>query len=249
MKNEIIDNQEFVFGRNPVLEALKSGQSINKILIAKGLHGIEKIIDYARQKKVLFQFVERSAIDKVCRENNHQGVLAYISPKRYVEVEEILAVAEAKGEPPFILLLDSIEDPHNLGAILRTADAAGVHGVIIPKRRSVPLTSTVTKASSGAVFYVPVARVSNLNDAIYKLKDNRVWIVGLDSLAEQEFTKADLKLSLGLVVGSEGKGLSRLVRENCDFLVKVPMKGEISSLNASVSAAIAMYEVVRQRWG
>ena len=154
MKNEIIDNQEFVFGRNPVLEALKSGQSINKILIAKGLHGIEKIIDYARQKKVLFQFVERSAIDKVCRENNHQGVLAYISPKRYVEVEEILAVAEAKGEPPFILLLDSIEDPHNLGAILRTADAAGVHGVIIPKRRSVPLTSTVTKASSGAVFYV-----------------------------------------------------------------------------------------------
>ncbi|OGC19911.1 23S rRNA (guanosine(2251)-2'-O)-methyltransferase RlmB [candidate division WOR-1 bacterium RIFOXYC2_FULL_37_10] len=238
---------EFILGKNSIIEALKSGRPINKIFIAKGLHGIEEVVNQVRQKKILYEFLDRSELDRIAKNAKHQGLIATVSPAIYVSVEEIMAVAESKKEPLFIILLDGLEDPHNLGAILRTADAAGAHGVVIPKRRAAPLTDTVSKSSAGAVEYVPVARVSNLNDVIRKLKDSRVWVVGLDEKADKEFTKADFKLPTALVVGGEGEGLSRLVKENCDYLVNLPMKGKISSLNASVSAAVVMYEVVRQR--
>ena len=238
---------EYIVGRNPVLEALKSGRSINKILLSKTSHGTEEIIRLAKSKGVVFEFVERSVLDRGARDTKHQGVVAFVSPAKYVEIEDLLAIAQSKNEMPFIVLLDGVEDPQNLGAILRTAESAGVHGVIIPKRRAASPNETVSKTSAGAVEYIPIARVNNLNEAIRKLKDNRVWIFGLDEDAETEFTKADFKLSLGLVLGGEGKGLSRLVKENCDFLVKIPMFGKIPSLNVSVSAALAMYEVVRQR--
>src|SRR3989339_625933 len=238
---------EFILGKNSIIEALKSGRPINKIFIAKGLHGIEEVVNQVRQKKILYEFLDRSELDRIAKNAKHQGLIATVSPAIYVSVEEIMAVAESKKKPLFIILLDGLEDPHNLGAILRTADAAGAHGVVIPKRRAAPLTDTVSKSSAGAVEYVPVARVSNLNDVIRKLKDSRVWVVGLDEKADKEFTKADFKLPTALVVGGEGEGLSRLVKENCDYLVNLPMKGKISSLNASVSAAVVMYEVVRQR--
>ena len=238
---------EFILGKNSIIEALKSGRPINKIFIAKGFHGIEEVVNQVRQKKILYEFLDRSELDRIAKNAKHQGLIATVSPAIYVSVEEIMAVAESKKEPLFIILLDGLEDPHNLGAILRTADAAGAHGVVIPKRRAAPLTDTVSKSSAGAVEYVPVARVSNLNDVIRKLKDSRVWVVGLDEKADKEFTKADFKLPTALVVGGEGEGLSRLVKENCDYLVNLPMKGKISSLNASVSAAVVMYEVVRQR--
>ena len=238
---------EFIMGRNPVIEALKAGRQVNKVFIAKGLHGIQDIIDQVKRKGILYEFLDRKELDRICRTGKHQGLIAALAPTTYVEVEDMIAAANAKNEKLFIILLDGLEDPHNLGAILRSADAVGVHGVVIPKRRAVPLTETVAKTSAGAVEYVPVARVGNLNDVIRKLKDSRVWVVGLDEQAEMEFTKADFKLPLALVIGGEGKGLSRLVKENCDFLVKIPMKGKITSLNASVSVAVVMYEVVRQR--
>lgn len=238
---------EQIFGRNPVLEALKAGRSINRILLSRTSHGTEEIVKLAKSKGVIFEFVDRSVLDRGAHDTKHQGVIAFVSPAKYVEIEDLLAIAKSKNEVPFIVLLDGIEDPQNLGAILRTADAAGVHGVIIPKRRAASPNETVAKTSAGAVEHVPIARVNNLNDAIKKLKDNRVWIFGLDEDASKEYTKEDFKISLGLVLGSEGDGLSRLVKENCDFLIKIPMFGKISSLNVSVSAAITMYEVVRQR--
>jgi len=236
-------------GRNPVMEALKANRTINKVLIAKGDRegSIKQIVALAREKGIVVQEVERSALDNMSSTHAHQGVIAYVSPKDYVDVDDILKVAGDKGEPAFIILLDEINDAHNLGSILRTANAVGAHGVVIPKRRAVGLTAAVSKASAGAIEYVPVARVTNLAQTMDYLKEKGLWIAGTDTSGEKPFYKSDLKGPIALVIGSEGEGMGRLVKEKCDFIVNIPMMGEISSLNAAVSAAIVMYEVHRQR--
>lgn len=236
-----------LIGRQPVLEALKAKKPINRILLSKAAGGLTEIIDLAKQARVIFEFVDKKALDRISQSSKNQGVVAFASAHEYVEVEDILAAAQARDQLPFIVLLDQIEDPHNLGAIIRSAEAAGAHGVVTLKRRAVGLTETVAKTSAGALMHLPVARVNNLNDVILKLKEQRIWVFGLDEEGEAVFDKADFKLPLALVVGGEGQGLSRLVRERCDFLVKIPMHGKVNSLNASVAAAIVMFEVARQR--
>lgn len=247
MKKE--DYQDQVEGRNSVLELLESGRDINKILIAKGeKHGsIHKIIALAKTRKIVISEVERNKLDKLSQTQNYQGVIAIVPPFDYCEVEDILEEAKKKNEEPFILILDGIEDPHNLGSIIRTAETAGVHGIIIPKRRAASVNSTVSKVSAGAVEYMKIARVNNLNETICYLKEQGVWICGTDMNTNIDYDKQDYNMPLALVIGSEGFGMSRLVKENCDFLVKIPMKGKITSLNASVSAGIVMYEIVRKR--
>lgn len=241
--------QDQVEGRNSVLELLESGRDVNKILVAKGeKHGsIHKIIAIAKERKILIVELERNKLNQIAQTENHQGVIAIVPPFNYCEVEDILELANKKHEMPFILILDGIEDPHNLGSIIRTAETAGVHGIIIPKRRAASVNSTVSKVSAGAVEYMKIARVNNLNETIRYLKEQGVWICGTDMQTEVIYTKQDYKMPLALVIGSEGFGMSRLVKENCDFLVKIPMKGKITSLNASVSAGIIMYEILRQR--
>lgn len=240
---------EKIIGRNAVLEALKSRRSINKLVLAKGLAGgsIGPIIAKAREAGIPVQEVERAHLDTLAESTKHQGVMALAAAREYVDVADILAAARERGEDPVVLLLDEIEDPHNLGAILRTAEGAGVHGVIIPKRRSVALTETVAKASAGAVEYVPVARVSNIAQTIDALKKEGLWIVGTDPLGPKTYWEQDLRGPLGIVVGSEGKGMGRLVKEKCDYLVNIPMRGNIASLNASVATSLIIYEIVRQR--
>jgi 23S rRNA (guanosine2251-2'-O)-methyltransferase len=240
---------EYIVGKNPVLEALRSGRSINKIWIAEGSQkGVTgQITALAKEAGVTVQIVPRKKLDQVAEGESHQGVLAYIAAYDYVELDEILRRAESSGEPPFLVILDEIEDPHNLGSILRTADATGVHGVIIPKRRSAGLTSTVAKASAGAIEYVPVARVTNIARTIDDLKERNIWVMGTDASGEEEFRQARLDMGIALVIGSEGRGMSRLIREKCDFTVKLPMVGHVTSLNASVAGALLMYEVYRQR--
>lgn len=241
--------QDQVEGRNAVLELLESGRDINKIFISNGeKHGsILKIIAMAKERKILISEIEKNKINQIAQTENHQGVIAIVPPFNYCEVEDILEVAKQKNEMPFILILDGIEDPHNLGSIIRTAETAGVHGIIIPKRRAASVNSTVSKVSAGAVEYMKIARINNLNETIRYLKKQGIWICGTDINTNIFYTKQDYKMPLAIVIGSEGFGISRLVKENCDFLVKIPMKGKISSLNASVSAGIIMYEVVRQR--
>lgn len=236
-------------GRNSIMEALKANRTINKLFIAKGEKegSIRQIIAIARQKGIITTEVERNVLDGMSTSRSHQGVIAYVAAKEYVEVDDILAAAQEKGQPPFIIILDEISDPHNFGAILRTANAVGAHGVIIPKRRAIGLTSAVSKASAGAIEYVPVSRVTNISQTIEYLKKNNVWVVGTDSTGEKAFYESDLKGPIALVVGSEGEGMGKLVREKCDFVVNIPMQGEISSLNASVAAAIVMYEILKQR--
>lgn len=242
-------NSDILEGRNPVLEALKAGRTINKILIAKGERegSIRQIAAMAKEMGITIQEVDRRNLDSVSLTKSHQGVIAYVSVKEYVEVDDILKAAENSGKHPFILILDEINDAHNLGSILRTADAVGVHGVIIPKRRAVGLTSVVAKASAGAIEYVPVARVTNIAQTIDYLKKNNIWVIGTDQTGDKEFYKSDLKGPIALVIGSEGEGMGRLVREKCDFVVQIPMMGNISSLNASVAAAVVMYEILKQR--
>lgn len=244
--DEYIDQVE---GRNAVLELLESERDINKILIANGeKHGsIYKIISIAKERKIPITEVDRSKLNKISQTQNHQGVIAIVPPFNYCEVDEILELAEQKNEQPFIIILDGIEDPHNLGSIIRTAETSGVHGIIIPKRRSATVNSTVSKVSAGAVEYMKIARVNNINETIRQLKKQGIWICGTDMETETIYTKQDYRLPIAIVIGSEGFGMSRLVKENCDFLVKIPMKGKINSLNASVSAGIIMYEVVRKR--
>lgn len=241
--------EDQVEGRNAVLELLESGKDINKILIAKGeKHGsIYKIIAIAKERKVITVEVEKAKLNQMSRTENNQGVIAIVPPYSYCEVEDILKEAKEKQEDPFILLLDGIEDPHNLGSMIRTAETAGVHGIIIPKRRAASVNSTVNKVSTGAVEHMKIARVNNLKDVIRYLKEQGIWICGTDMDTDTYYYNQDLKGPLAIVVGSEGFGMSRLVKENCDFLVKIPMKGKITSLNASVSAGIVLYEVVRQR--
>ena len=242
-------NENIVIGRNPVMEALKSGREMEKLLIAKDAEGsIKKIIGMAKEKKLPYQFLEKSALDRIADGRVHQGVIAYVSNFEYCDVEDILEKARSKGEDPFIIILDGIEDPHNLGAIMRTADGAGAHGIVIPKRRAAGITDVVAKASAGAVEYVPVAKVSNIAQTVDKLKELGVWIGSCD-MEGTEYDMANLKGSLALVIGAEGQGISRLVKEKCDFSISIPMSGQIQSLNASNAAAILMYEVKRQRKG
>lgn len=241
--------QDQVEGRNAVLELLETGKDINKIFILKGeKHGsINKIISIAKERKIVIVEVERTKLNQMAMSDNHQGVIAIVPPFDYCEVEDILNFAKEKSEKPFILILDGIEDPHNLGSIIRTAETAGVHGIIIPKRRAATVNSTVHKVSAGAAEYVKIARVNNLNETIKFLKENDIWICGTDMDAKNYYYNEKFDGPIAIVIGSEGFGMSRLVKENCDFLVKIPMKGKITSLNASVSAGIVMYEVVKQR--
>ncbi len=238
---------DIIYGRNAVLEWLKSGKDMNKIWLERGeKHGsIKEIIAKAKEAQVVIVEVEKAKLDELTKEN-HQGVVAAVPPFDYCEVEDILDFAKEKQESPFVLLLDGIEDPHNLGAIIRTAETAGVHGIIIPKRRSASVNSTVSKVSAGATTYMKVARVNNLNDAIRSLKKSGLWIVGTDGEANIDYDDQDLTGPIAIVIGSEGFGMSKLVKENCDFLVKIPMKGKITSLNASVAAGVMLYEVVKQ---
>ncbi len=236
-------------GRNSVLEALKSGRSINRIFVAKGDRegSVNQIIAMARQHHILVQEIDRAKLDAMSVTQAHQGVIALTAAKDYVEVDDILEIAAASGRAPFIIILDEITDSHNLGSILRTANAAGVHGVIIPKRRAVGLTSVVSKASAGAIEYVPVARVTNIVQTIEKLKKQNIWVAGTDATGEKPYFEMDLTGPIALVIGSEGEGMGKLVRESCDFVVNIPMLGQISSLNAAVAGAIVTYEILRQR--
>ena len=228
---------------------MESDRDINKIFISDGeKHGsINKIIALAKEKKVIINEVSKAKLKHMSQTENNQGVIAIVPPFNYCEIEDILDLAKKRDEKPFILILDGIEDPHNLGSIIRTAETAGVHGIIIPKRRAANVNSTVAKVSAGAVEYMKIARVNNINDAINTLKENDVWICGTDMDTNKYYYDEDFTGGIGVVIGSEGYGMSRLVKENCDFLVKIPMKGKITSLNASVSAGIVMYEVVKQR--
>ena len=236
-------------GRNSVMEALKANRTINKLFVAKGDRegSIRQILAQAKQKGIIVTEVDRNVLDGMSTTHAHQGVIAFVAVKDYVSVDDILGDARKKNQQPFIIILDEITDPHNLGSILRTADAVGAHGVIIPKRRAIGLTSAVSKASAGAVEYVPVARVTNISQTIDYLKRNNVWVVGTDSTGDRAFYESDMKGAVALVIGSEGEGMSRLVREKCDFVVNIPMQGQISSLNAAVAAAIVMYEVKKQK--
>ena len=235
-------------GRNAILEALKSGRDIEKLLVQKGnVEGtIRRIVAQAAEKGVVIQEVDRRKLDEISQTKNHQGVIAFVPAHPYASVDDIFARAEAKGEKPFLLILDNITDPHNLGAVLRTAETSGAHGVIIPKRRSVGLTATVAKTSAGAVEYVPVARVTNIPRTIEELKKRGVWVTCAD-MDGSDYYEADFRDAIAIVIGSEGEGVSRLVKEKCDFTVAIPMYGRVSSLNASVAAGLLMYEVVRQR--
>lgn len=241
-------SQDFIMGKNPVIEALKSGRDINKIFIAEGSQGgqMQQVIGMAKAANVFLQFVPKKKLDQMA-EGNHQGVIAQVAAYQYAEIEDLFHTAEQRNEAPFFLLLDEIEDPHNLGSIMRTADAVGAHGIIIPKRRAVGLTATVAKASTGAIEHIPVVRVTNMARAIDDLKERGVWIAGTDAKGSEDYRRFDGTLPLGLVIGSEGKGIGRLIREKCDFLIHLPMDGHVTSLNASVAAALLMYEVYRKR--
>lgn len=241
--------EDQVEGRNSVTELLKSGKDINKLYVQKGeKHGsINEIIKLAKQNKVVITELDRAKLDQMSESHNHQGVIAIVPPYEYCDVDDILEYAKSKNESPFVLILDGIEDPHNLGSIIRTAECSGVHGIIIPKRRSVQVNATVNKTSAGAAQYVKVARVNNLTETIKYLKENDVWIYGTDIEGKCYYNEQKYNGGVAIIIGSEGFGMSRLVKENCDFLVKIPMVGKINSLNASVSAGILMYEVFNQR--
>ncbi|MCI9136719.1 MAG: 23S rRNA (guanosine(2251)-2'-O)-methyltransferase RlmB [Lachnospiraceae bacterium] len=235
-------------GRNAVLEAFRSGKTIDKLFILEGCQDgpVRSITREARKHDTIVNFVTKERLDQLSETKKHQGVIAFAAAYKYAEVEDMLKLAEEKGEPPFLILLDNIEDPHNLGAIIRTANLAGAHGVIIPKRRAVGLTATVAKTSAGAINYTPVAKVTNLSNTIKELKEKGMWFVCADMDGTVMY-ELDLKGPIGLVIGSEGEGVSKLVKENCDFTAAIPMAGEIDSLNASVAAGVLAYEIVRQR--
>lgn len=245
MSNE---NQDKIEGRNPVMEALRAGREIDKILVKKGKPegSVIPIIKKAKAMGIVVQEVEKAKLDAMSESDNHQGVIAFAATHEYATVADILKRAEDKGEEPFVLICDKITDPHNLGSIMRTANCVGANGIIIPKRNSVGLNSTVAKTSAGAVEYTPVAKVTNIARTIDELKDAGLWIAGADMDGEEMYS-ANLTGAIGLVIGSEGEGISRLVSEKCDFHVKIPMTGEITSLNASVAASVLMYEILRQR--
>ena len=251
----IINEQEpqddhMIEGRNAVLEAFRAGKTIDKLYIQDGLRDgvISSILRDAKKKDVIVNFVSKEKLDQMSPDRKHQGVMAITAAFSYAEVDDILEKAKEKGEDPFIFILDEIEDPHNLGAIIRTANLAGAHGVIIPKRRAVGLTATVAKTSAGAINYTPVAKVTNLTKTMKELKEKGLWFVCADMGGESMY-KLNLTGPIGLVIGNEGEGVSRLVKETCDFVASIPMKGDIDSLNASVATGVLAYEIVRQRLG
>ena len=246
-EEKIYDDQ--IEGRNSVIELLESKKDINKIFVTKGeRHGsINKILAMAKERNVIIVEKDKKQMAQMAQTPNHQGVIAIVPPFEYCEIEDILEYEKIKNEDPFVLILDGIEDPHNLGSIIRTAETAGVHGIIIPKRRAASVNSTVSKVSAGAVEHIKIARVTNISDSIQKLKDNGLWICGTDIDAKNYYYDQDLKGPLGIVIGNEGQGMSEKVKKNCDFLVKIPMKGKVTSLNASVSTGIVVYEAVKQR--
>ena len=239
---------EQIEGRNAVLEAFRSGKCVDKLSILDGCQDgpVRTIAREARKKDTIINYVSKERLDQLSETRAHQGVIAQVAAYEYSTVEDILAKAEEKGEPPFLILLDNVEDPHNLGAIIRTANLAGAHGVIIPKRRAVGLTSTVAKTSAGAINYTPVAKVTNLVRTMEELKEKGIWFVCADMGGESMY-RMNLTGPIGLVIGNEGEGVSRLVKEACDFTASIPMKGDIDSLNASVAAGVLAYEIVRQR--
>ena len=239
---------EIIGGKNPVLEALRADRDINKIWIAEGVQkkGIAELLQLAKEKKVIVQFVPKKKIDGLT-DSNHQGIAAAVAAYNYAELDDLFKVAESRSEDPFFLILDELEDPHNLGSIMRTADAVGAHGLIIPKRRAVGLTAVVAKASTGAIEHIPVVRVNNLSQIVDELKKRNVWIAGTDAKESADYRKMDASLPLAVIIGSEGKGMSRILREKCDFLYQLPMVGHVTSLNASVAASLLMYEVYRKR--
>lgn len=240
---------DMIFGRNPVAEALKSGREMERILIQRGAGGsVGKILSLAKERGVILQYEEKEFLDRKAGGGRHQGVIAFVSAHEYAGVEDMLALAEKRGEPPFLIVLDELEDPHNLGAVMRTAECAGAHGVIISRRRAGGLTETVARTSAGAVEYLPCARVTNIPRTLDELKKKGIWVYACDMDGET-YWKQDLTGPVALVIGSEGRGISRLVREKCDFAVSIPMVGKITSLNASNAAAILMYEVRKQRDG
>lgn len=240
--------KEMIAGKNPVLEALRATRDINKIWVAEGVKkaGIAELLELAKERGIVVQFVPKQKVDGLTSEN-HQGVVASVAAYNYAELNDIFAIAEERGEDPFILILDELEDPHNLGSIMRTADAVGAHGIIIPKRRSVALTAVVAKASTGAIEYIPTVRVGNLSQIVDELKERGVWIAGTDAKGSEDYRRMDATLPLAIIIGSEGKGMSRVLKEKCDFLYNLPMVGHVTSLNASVAASLLMYEVYRKR--
>lgn len=246
---EVNIENEILSGKNPVLEALRAGREMNKVWIAEGVKkaGITEILELAKEAGVIVQFVPKNKVEQLTDGANHQGIAASVAAYRYAEIDELFELAASRNEDPFFLILDELEDPHNLGSILRTADATGVHGVIIPRRRAVGLTGVVAKTSTGAIEHIPVARVGNLSQTVEDLKKRGLWIAGTDAKGSSDYRRMDAKLPLAIIIGSEGKGMSRLLKEKCDFLYHMPMVGQVTSLNASVAAAILMYEVLRNR--
>ena len=247
-KQENRFEETMIEGRNAVLEAFRSGKTVDKLFVLDGCQDgpVKTITREAKKQNTIIHYVAKERLDQLSETGKHQGVIAQAAAYSYAEVEDMLKLAEEKGEPPFLFILDGIEDPHNLGAIIRTANLAGAHGVIIPKRRAVGLTSTVAKTSAGALNYTPVAKVTNISATIEELKERGLWFVCADMGGESMY-RLDLKGPIGLVIGNEGEGVSRLVREKCDFIASIPMKGDIDSLNASVAAGVLAYEIVRQR--
>lgn len=239
---------EIIGGKNPVLEALRAERDVNKIWIAEGVQkkGITELLELAKERGVLVQFVPKKKIDSLT-DSNHQGIAAAVAAYNYAELDDLFIAAANRTEDPFFLILDELEDPHNLGSIMRTADAIGVHGLIIPKRRAVGLTAVVAKSSTGAIEHVPVVRVNNLSQTVDELKKRGVWIAGTDAKESVDYRQMDAKLPLAVIIGSEGKGMSRILRDKCDFLYQLPMTGHVTSLNASVAASLLMYEVYRKR--
>ncbi|WP_416197328.1 MAG: 23S rRNA (guanosine(2251)-2'-O)-methyltransferase RlmB [Sporanaerobacter sp.] len=242
---------DYIVGRNPVLEAIKSDRGVEKLFVAKGdLKGsINKILGMASEKKIPIQYVDKNKLDSISDGVPHQGVAALVTSFNYCSIDDILNKANALKEDPFIVILDEIEDPHNLGSIIRTAECGGVHGIIIPKRRSATITQTVVKASAGAVEHMLISKVNNITNAILELKEKGLWIYGADMDGSEYYFERDFNGPKAIVIGSEGKGIGKRVKENCDFLVKIPMMGNISSLNASNAASILIYEVVREHYG
>ena len=243
-------NENKIEGRNAVLEAFRSGKPVDKLFVLDGCQDgpVRTIVREAKKHDTLVQFVDKERLTQLSQTGRHQGVIAYTAAYEYAQVEDMLALAKERGEDPFLILLDDIEDPHNLGAIIRTANLAGAHGVIIPKRRAVGLTATVAKTSAGAINYTPVAKVTNLTKTMKELKEKGLWFVCADMGGESMY-KLNLTGPIGLVIGNEGEGVSRLVKETCDFVASIPMKGDIDSLNASVATGVLAYEIARQRLG
>lgn len=239
---------ELIMGRHPVSEAIASGRDINKVWVSQNGQGLSKKQQQTlKENQVTIQFVPKNKLDQLVNSSQHQGVVASVAAHEYADMDELFSVANNRNEQPFFIILDGIEDPHNFGSILRTADAVGAHGVIIPKRRAVGLTPVVAKASTGAIEHVPVVRVTNLSRTIQQLKKQGLWFLGTDADGQADYKNAELDLPLCLVMGNEGSGMSRLVKEHCDFLIRIPMEGTVTSLNASVAAALLMYEVHRHR--